>query len=106
MNPLIRHKSDRRRRWFGLLYLLIAGIMLLWGVSWLEPYLVGWKFLVYWLGCFLVTMMAILVALLDMWIIRIRARQQRHAASQGAIKRNDAIQESKDQSQAPDMDGE
>lgn len=80
-NQLVMRKSDKRRRWFGLLYLLVAIIMLVWGLTWLGPYLVGWKFLLYWFGCFLVTMMAILVALLDMWIIRIRARQQRNKAA-------------------------
>jgi hypothetical protein len=41
----------------------------------------GWKFVIYWLGCFIVTVMAMLIALLDMWIIRIRARQARNSAA-------------------------
>lgn len=81
MDPLIRKAYDKRRRWFGLFYLLVAGIMLIWGTTWLNPYLEGWKFVIYWLGCFIVTVMAMLIALLDMWIIRIRARQARNSAA-------------------------
>ena len=46
MDPIIRKASDKRRRWFGLFYLLVAGIMLIWGTTWLSPYLKGWKFVV------------------------------------------------------------
>lgn len=89
MNELVQKKSDKRRRWFGLLYLLIAGIMLVWGTTWLEPYLSqsSWKFLLYWFACFLITIMAMLVALLDIWIIRTRARQQRQKAAHQAFKK-------------------
>ena len=86
MNPIIRKASDKRRRWFGLLYLLVAGILLIWGTTWLSPYLDGWKFALYWLGCFFMTIMAMLVALLDMWIIRIRARQARNKMAKEVFK--------------------
>ena len=100
MNELVQKASDRRRRWFGLLYLLIAGIMLLWGVTWLDPYLVGLKFLIYWFTCFVTTLMAMLTALLDMWIIRTRARQQRRkAAHQAFEKKAEMERESKSDSQ-------
>jgi drug/metabolite transporter (DMT)-like permease len=82
MKQLLQTRSDRKRRWFGLLYLLIAGIMLVWGTTWLESYLSqsDWSFLIYWFVCFVTTFMAMFVALLDIWIIRTRARQQRQKA--------------------------
>ncbi len=96
MNELVQNKSDKRRRWFGLLYLLISGILLIWGTTWLEPYLVGWKFVLYWFVCFLTTIMAMLIAMLDIWIIRIRARQQRRNAANDAFKKEtDAEEDSK-----------
>ena len=82
MNQLVQSNLDKKRRWFGLLYLLIAGIMLVWGTTWLESYLFqsNWRFLTYWFVCFVTTLMAMFVALLDIWIIRTRARQQRQKA--------------------------
>ncbi|MBT5926998.1 MAG: hypothetical protein HOH33_10300 [Verrucomicrobia bacterium] len=89
MNELVQKATDRRRRWFGLLYLLVAGIMLVWGTTWLEPYLAvsNGKFLIFWFCCFVVTLMAMLTALLDMWIIRTRARQQRQKAAHQAFEK-------------------
>ena len=82
MKELVQTRSDKKRRWFGLLYLLIAGIMLVWGTTWLESYLSqsNWRFLIYWFVCFLTTLMAMFVAWIDIWIIRTRARQQRQKA--------------------------
>ncbi|MDA7512542.1 hypothetical protein N9079_00500 [bacterium] len=82
MKQLVQTRSDKKRRWFGLLYLLIAGIMLVWGTTWLESYLFqsNWRFLTYWFVCFVTTLMAMFVALLDIWIIHTRARQQRQKA--------------------------
>lgn len=64
--------ATARRRWFGLFYLALAVSMLIWGETLLQPWLTGVWFLLYWLGCFLVTGLAILAALADM-----RATQRR-----------------------------
>ena len=53
--------------------------MLTWGSTWLAPYLKGATYLFYWLVCFLFTILAMGTALLDMWVIRSRARQERKA---------------------------
>lgn len=68
---------DARRRWFGLFFLIVAGGMLIWGQTVLRAHLSGWGFVVYWLACFVFTMLAILTALLDIWIVRRRSRQAR-----------------------------
>lgn len=68
---------DARRRWFGLFFLIVAGGMLIWGQTVLRAHLSGWGFLVYWLTCFVFTLLAILTALLDIWIVRRRSRQAR-----------------------------
>ena len=89
MDPLIQRTADKRRRWFGLLYLLIAALMLLWGTTLLETQLKGWGFILYWLGCLLMTLLAAVTALLDIWIIRIRARQQRRKMLSNALRPDD-----------------
>ena len=71
--------ADAWRRWFGMLFLAVAGGMLIWGQTVLRPHLDGVGFIVYWLVCFLLTLAAIAVALLDIRITRSRARQERAA---------------------------
>jgi hypothetical protein len=66
-----------RRRWFGLLHLIIAGGMLIWGLTLLREVLRGWLFVAYWLACLGFTLLAILYAWLDLRAIRRRARQER-----------------------------
>lgn len=74
----MRHTvADARRRWFGLLFLLLAAGMLIWGQTVLKPHLRGLVFIAYWLGCFAFTGMAMLTALLDLWIVRTRSRRER-----------------------------
>ena len=66
---------DSRRRWFGLFFLLVAGGLLIWGQTILDSYLGrGIGFVLYWLVCFVFTGLAVLTALLDLWIVRRRAR--------------------------------
>ncbi len=65
-----------RLRWFGALCLILAGGMLVWGLTLLRPYLTGLAFGVYWLVCMGFTGLAMLVALLDVRIIRQQAREQ------------------------------
>ncbi|MBI4659050.1 MAG: hypothetical protein HY735_09420 [Verrucomicrobia bacterium] len=67
--------ADKRRRWFGTLFLLIAGGLLVWGQTILKPHLgKGLGFVLYWLLCFFFTGLAIATALLDLWIVRRRAQ--------------------------------
>lgn len=68
--------ADARRRWFGMFFLLMAFGMLVWGQTVLKPRLgQGLAFVLDWLACFMFTGLAILTALLDLWIVRHRSRE-------------------------------
>src|SRR5256885_16639383 len=67
---------DARRRWFGVFFLILAAGMLIWGQTFLKPYLEGVGFVIYWLACMGFTALAMLTALLDIWAIRRRTRDQ------------------------------
>lgn len=66
--------SEARRRWLGVFCLAIAAGMLFWGQTILEPQLDGLAFLFYWLICFIFTIAAICVALIDIRALRRRTR--------------------------------
>jgi len=68
--------ADARRRWFGLFFLFTAIGMIVWGFTILKPHLDGLLFLGYWLACFGFTFLAMLTALLDMWIVRHRTKEE------------------------------
>jgi hypothetical protein len=68
--------ADFRRRWFGVFFLLIAAGMLIWGQTILKPYLEGVGFVLYWVACLAFTGLALLTALLDIWAVRRRTREQ------------------------------
>ena len=68
--------ADTRRRWFGLLFLVLAAGMLIWGQTVLKPYLNGAGFLVYWLITLILTGLAVITALLDMRATRRRAQRE------------------------------
>lgn len=69
---------DSRRRWFGACFLIIAGLLLAWGLTLLREWLIARPilFILYWFSCFGFTMLAFLVALLDMFIMRRRTREE------------------------------
>jgi hypothetical protein len=73
----MKTSADERRRWFGMLFLILALGLLIWGQTLLKPHLRGWWFILYWLICFALTGLAFLVALLDLLIMRHRAREER-----------------------------
>ncbi len=68
--------ADARRRWFGLFFLFIALGMVIWGQTVLKPHLTGLWYVGYWIVCLGFTGLALLTALLDLWIIRHRLRQE------------------------------
>jgi hypothetical protein len=67
---------DSRRRWFGLLFLLLALGMVVWGQTWLQPHLRGLGFVVYWLVCLGWTLSALIIALADARATRRQLRQK------------------------------
>ncbi len=81
----MRDPAEAWRRWFGAFFVLVAGGMLVWGLTILKPRLTGVGFLIYWFVCFLFTGLAILIALLDLFITRWRARNARNQLARRAL---------------------
>jgi membrane protein implicated in regulation of membrane protease activity len=77
--------ADARRRWFGAMFLALAGGLLTWGLTILKPVLAGRVYLVYWLSCFLLTLLAIVIALLDIRAVRRRTRNEQQALLQQTL---------------------
>jgi hypothetical protein len=73
---------DARRRWFGAFFLIIAGGLMLWGLTILGPTLVKnpLLFVVYWSACLGFTLLSFAIALYDMMVIRRRIREEKRAA--------------------------
>ena len=73
------------RRWFGLLFLALGFGMLIWGQTVLKSRLAGASYILYWAVCFLFTALAMLTALVDMWLVRRQSRRERRALLNRAI---------------------
>ncbi len=71
------NSADALRRWLGAFCLAVAAGLLIWGQTILVPYLHGVVFLLYWLACFLFTIAAICIALLDVRAVRRRSKSER-----------------------------
>lgn len=68
--------ADSLRRWLGLFFLALSFALLVWGQTVLRERLKGTAFIVYWVCCFVFTMAAIVIALLDLRATRKRARRE------------------------------
>jgi hypothetical protein len=68
--------ADARRRWRGMFCLAVAAGLLIWGQTVLKPLLKDVAFLLYWLACFVFTVAAIFIALLDIRAVRRRVREE------------------------------
>jgi len=68
--------SDARRRALGTLFLGGSLVMLVWGQTALKSTLQGLPFILYWAVCMCLTFFALMIALLDLWIVRRRGREQ------------------------------
>lgn len=66
-----------RRRWFGWLYLISSGGLLLWGLTWLQPVLRGWLFIGYWLTCLILVLLALGTAWRDWRDVHQQLRAER-----------------------------
>lgn len=64
------------RRILGIAFLLLSGGLLLLGLTVFKPKLDGTAFLIYWFACFLFTIGAMLVALLDLQAIRRQSQDE------------------------------
>jgi hypothetical protein len=88
------NSADALRRWLGAFCLAVAAGMLIWGQTVLLPYLHGIGFIVYWLVCFLFTLASIVIALLDVWAVRRRIRNEQVELVQQTLKE---IEEAKEE---------
>jgi hypothetical protein len=89
--------GDTLRRWLGLLFLALAFGMLIWGQIVLRNRLHGLAFLIYWAGCFLFTLAAIVTAMLDVRATRKRAQNEHNELVRRTLedlKRKDASDDS------------
>jgi len=64
------------RRWFGVAFLALSFGMLVWGQTVLKPKLDGVGYVLYWTVCFLLTFLALVTALLDIWCVRRKQRKE------------------------------
>lgn len=74
-----------RRRWLGALALLAALGMLLAGETVLRNRLQGAAFLIFWLACFGFTFLAMLVAMWDARIVRLRTQRAQRELLQATV---------------------
>ncbi|HVY72354.1 MAG TPA: hypothetical protein VHH73_20635 [Verrucomicrobiae bacterium] len=68
-------KESGRRRW-GIVFLAVAGGMLVLGQTLLHPFLHNLAFVIFWLICFVAVGLAMLMALLDFRAISRQAREE------------------------------
>ena len=79
---------DARRRWFGAFFLIVAGGLLLWGLTFLAPVLAQRPglFVIYWLTCFGLTGLSFAIAIYDFRVLRRRMRQEQKRAFEKSFK--------------------
>jgi len=74
-----------RRRWFGAILLLLAVGMLVFGEVFLSGRMSALGSLAYWLVCFGLTVLAMLVALADLKILQGHVRQEERELLQSTL---------------------
>ncbi len=74
--PAMALDATARRRWFGAVVLLAALVMLICGVTVLSEKLEYLTFVFYWMVCFVLTILAIIVAFLDARALQRRTREE------------------------------
>lgn len=78
---LLRDANSRRKTMaislFVAVIMLVAGLTIL--RPWLNPHEHPWRFILFWFACAWDTLLALLLALLDMLLIRAQARAARKA---------------------------
>jgi len=75
--------------------LIIAAGMLIWGQTILKPHLAGAGFVIYWLMCMGFTGLAMFTALLDLWAVRRRTRDQQRELLRRVFDERESSEENK-----------
>lgn len=78
--------ATARRRWLGILVLVLALAMLIAGETVLQGRLHDWGFLGYWLVCLLLTSGAIIIAFVDARALRRQTRDEARDLLQSTLK--------------------
>ena|SRR5712691_2833619 len=91
-----------RRRWIGSIALAGALAMLVIGQILLKGRLSDLAFLVYWMICFLLTALAMAMALIDMRAVRNRTRQEHRRLLETTIEQIQADAQTKPQRDGPE----
>ena len=78
--------AKARRRWFGAFCLLGALGLLLAGETKPQGRLTGVNFILYWLLCLILTLCAMLAALLDVFALRREQRARQRALIESTIE--------------------
>jgi hypothetical protein len=68
----------------------MAAGLLIWGQTVLKPHLEGLWYLLYWSLCFLFTIAAIFIALLDVRAVRRRTREEQRDLIQRTLQETDS----------------
>ena len=81
-------KSDIVRRTLGTFFLLAALAMLVGGETMLSERLRSqpWEFVLFWLACFVLVGLALLMALLDMAAVRRRVRREERELVENTLR--------------------
>jgi hypothetical protein len=81
---LVHDQNARRKTMFWIV--IVAVLMLFCGATflapWLDPHVRPGRFILYWLACAWITATAILLALLDLLLVRVKARAEKRALAQ------------------------
>jgi len=96
--------ATARRRWFGALVLLAAMAMLICGDTVLKDKLGLLAFFIYWVVCFALTGLAIMVAFLDVRALQRRIRREQRDLFDTIVKKIEA--EAKTKPRPPGRNGE
>ena len=82
----VKPSAKSRRRWFGGLCLLGALVMLLAGQTRPGGELTGVAFILYWLLCLVLTLLAMIAALLDAFALRQENRKRQRALIESTLQ--------------------
>lgn len=95
---LLRHPGTRRKAMAVLLLVALTMIGLgLFGLgSWLEPHDHVVRFVLFWFACGWITLTAVLLALLDLLLLRAEARQARKRLQDELAKSSEAEEEQRE----------
>jgi hypothetical protein len=91
--------ADALRRWLGVFCLAVAAGMLIWGQTVLKAHLDGLIFLFYWSICLGFTIAAIVIALLDVRILRRRSRDEQRRLIERTLEQAEQPKSPKDTDQ-------